>query len=183
MRMKVIVFGLSLLALTACATSGPSFSSISSPGVVLSSFETFNYLPRLGTDRSNGARTPLSSQLIQAMNHEMSARGLRLAERPDLLVDFNFVSREGISVRQSPNMSMHSVQHSHWGSSRTVWAGYQSTVRQYTEGTFLVDIIDVENAALIAEASARSRMSEDINDKGQEHINSVVAGIMAQLMP
>jgi len=183
MRMKLFLSGLCALLLAGCASSGPTISTLSSPGVVLSSFETFNYLPRLGTDRANGARTPLSSRLIEAMNHEMAARGLRLADRPDLLIDFNFVSREGIQVRQSPNMSMHSVHRSHWGSSRSVWAGYQTTVRQYTEGTFLVDIIDVENAALIAEAAARKRMSQDIIEMDQAAINSLVAGIMAELMP
>ena len=182
MLKRAFVFGLCLLALTGCATSGPSFSAISSPGVDFSSFETFNYLPQLGTDRANGVRTPLSSRLIEAMNHEMSARGLRLDERPDLWVDFNFVSRDGIRVRQSPNMGMSSVHRSHWGSSRSVWASYQTTVTQYTEGTFLVDIIDVENAALIAEASARTRMSRDIHDMDQADINAVVKGIMAELM-
>ncbi|MBT8075806.1 MAG: DUF4136 domain-containing protein, partial [Gammaproteobacteria bacterium] len=171
------------LALTACATSGPTVSAISSPGVDLTSFKTFNYLPRLGTDRANGARTPFSARLIEAMNHEMAVRGLRLAESPDLLVDFNFVTREGIRVRQSPNMSMHSVNRSHWGSSRSVWAGYQTTVRQYTEGTFLVDIIDVENAALIAEASARSRTSPGFNEMDQAALNAMVASLMEQLMP
>ena len=183
MRKNILLSGLFALLLVGCASSGPRVSAISSPGGDLSAFETFNYLPRLGTDRANGARTPLSSRLIEAMNHEMSARGLRLADRPDLWVDFNFVSREGIQVRQSPSMSMHSVQRSHWGSSRSVWAGYQTTVRQYTEGTFLVDIIDVENATLIAEAAARKRMNQDIGDMDQAAINGLVAGIMAELFP
>jgi len=183
MRKNVLLSGLCALLLVGCASSGPTVSAISSPGVDLTSFESFNYLPRMGTDRANGVRTPLSSRLMEAMNHEMAARGLRLSERPDLLIDFNFVSREGIQVRQSPSMSMHHVQRSHWGSSRSVWAGYQTTVRQYTEGTFLVDIIDVENASLIAEAAARKRMSQGIGDMDQEAINSLVAGIMTELSP
>ena len=113
----------------------------------------------------------------------MAARGLRLSDRPDLLIDFNFVSREGIRVRQSPNMSMHHVQRSHWGSSRSVWTGYQTTVQQYTEGTFLVDVIDVENAALIAEAAATKRMSQNVIEMDQAAINSLVAGVMAELFP
>lgn len=80
-------------------------------------------------------------------------------------------------------MSMHSVHRSHWGSSRSVWAGYQTTVRQYTEGTFLVDVIDVENAALIAEATARKRMRQDITGMDQATINDLVADIMTELMP
>lgn len=171
------------LVLAGCASSGPTISAAQSPGIDFSQFETFNYLPRLGTDRANGARTTLSSRLIEAMNHEMSTRGLRLSDTPDLVVDFNFVSRDGIQVRQSPNMSMSSVHRSHWGRSYTVWGGYQTTVRQYTEGTLLIDIIDLENASLIGEGAAQGRSLGDMRDLDQAEINQVVADVMAQLMP
>ena len=183
MRKNFLLSGLCALLLIGCASSGPRVSAISSPGVDLAGFETFNYLPNLGTDRAGGARTPLSSRLMEAMNHEMAARGLRLSDRPDLLIDFNFVSREGIRVRQSPNMSRHSVHRSLWGSSRSGWSGYQTTVRQSTEGTFLVDVIDVENASLIAEAAATKRMNQNVIEMDQAAINSMIAGIMAELMP
>jgi hypothetical protein len=169
--------------LTACATSGPTISAAQSPGINFGEFESFNYLPTLGTDRSNGARTTLSSRLIEAMNHEMATRGLRLSDTPDLLVDFNFVTREGIQVRQSPNMSMSSVHRSHWGRSYTVWGSYSTTVRQYTEGTLLIDIIDLENASLIGEGAAQGRSLGDMRDLDQGEINRIVADVMGQLMP
>ncbi len=182
MKKAVIAIFLSAL-LTACAASGPTISVARSPGIDFSQFETFNYLPRLGTDRANGARTALSNQLIEAMNHEMSTRGLRLSDTPDLVVDFNFVTREGVQVRQSPNMGMSSVHRSHWGRSYSVWTGYQTTVRQYTEGTLLVDIIDLENASLIGEGAAQGRSIGNSRDFTQEDVNQMVADIMAQLMP
>lgn len=170
------------LFLAACASSGPTISAAKSPGADLTQFSTFNYLPRLGTDRGNGARTPLSNQLIEAMNHEMSMRGLRLSDNPDVVIDFSFVSRDGIQVRQSPNNSA-SVRRSHWGRSYSVWAGYSTTVRQYTEGTLLIDLIDVENASLIGEGVAQGRSIADMRSLSQEDINGVVADIMAQLSP
>lgn len=183
--MKNALFALlvSTLILTGCASSGPTISAAQSPGIDFSQFETFNYLPRLGTDRSNGARTTLSNRLIEAMNHEMSTRGLRLSDTPDLVVDFNFVTREGIQVRQSPNMGMSSVHRSHWGRSYSVWGGYSTTVRQYTEGTLLIDIIDLENASLIGEGAAQGRSISDMNNLDQADINALVADVMAQLMP
>ncbi len=182
MKKQILILGVLCLGLAACASSGPTISASTSPDVSLSGFETFNYMPRLGTDRPNGTRTPLSSRLIEAMNHEMSQRGLRLSDTPDLVVDFNFVTREGINVRTTPSMSMHSVHRSHWGRSYSVWGGYQTTVRQYTEGTFLIDLIDLENALLMAEGSAQGR-SLNMNEMPQEDVNAVVADIMAQLMP
>ena len=183
MKNAFLILVVAAFTLVGCASSGPTISAARSPGVDFSQFETFNYLPRLGTDRTNGARTPLSNQLIEAMNHEMSARGLRLSDTPDILVDFNFASREGIQVRQTPNMSMSSVHRSHWGRSYSVWAGYSTTVRQYTEGTLLIDLIDLENASLIGEGAAQGRSMGNMRDLDQSEINQIVADVMAQLVP
>ena len=180
---QLITLMLAAALLAGCASSGPTISAARSPGIDFTQFETFNYLPRLGTDRANGARTALSNQLIEAMNHEMSTRGIRLSDTPDLVVDFNFVTRDGIQVRQSPNMGMSSVHRSHWGRSYHVWAGYQTTVRQYTEGTLLIDIIDLENASLIGEGAAQGRQIGDMRALEQDDINQLVADIMSQLMP
>lgn len=182
MKKQILILGVLCLGLAACASSGPTISASASPDVNLSDFETFNYMPRLGTDRPNGTRTPLSSRLIEAMNHEMSQRGLRLSDTPDLVVDFMFVTQERVDVRTTPSHSM-SAHRSHWGRHYSVWPTYQTTVRQYTVGTFLIDLIDVENAALIAEGAAQGRMLSDMQSMPQGDVNAVVADIMAQLMP
>jgi hypothetical protein len=180
-RLKVL-FLLLLAVLSGCASSGPTISAAQSPGIDFSQFESFNYLPRLGTDRSNGARTMLSNRLIEAMNHEMSTRGLRLSDTPDLVVDFNFHSRQGVQVRQTPNMGT-TMSRSHWGRPYSVWGGYSTTVRQYEEGTLLIDIIDLQNASLIGEGAAQGRSISDLNNLDQEEINALVADVMARLMP
>ena len=182
MKRFLVMLGVLCLALAGCSASGPTISAAQSPGVDFSQFETFNYMPILGTDRANGTRTPFSNRLIEAMNHEMSVRGLRLSDYPDLWVDFNFAAQERIDIRQTPNMSW-SAHRSHWNHRYSVWAGYQTTVRQYTEGTFLVDIVDVRNATLIGEGAAQGRMRQELRDIPQEDINAVMANIMAELMP
>ena len=86
-------------------------------------------------------------------------------------------------TRQSPSMSMSSVHRSHWGRSYSVWGSYQTTVRQYTEGTLLIDIIDLEEASLIGEGAAQGRSIGNMRDLDQDDINQLVADVMAQLMP
>ncbi|MBT8060434.1 MAG: DUF4136 domain-containing protein, partial [Gammaproteobacteria bacterium] len=78
--------------LAACA-SGPNIVSNVSPGVDFRNFETYNFMQPLGTDRS-GARTPLSSRLMESMNREMAARGLTRSDNPDLLIDFNVFTQD-----------------------------------------------------------------------------------------
>jgi hypothetical protein len=77
---------------------------------------------------------------------------------------------------------MHSVHRSHWsrGCCNT-WPTYQTTVRQYTQGTLLIDLIDPSANALIAEGAARSRLrSSEIT---RQQSDDVVGQIMADMLP
>jgi len=155
------------------------------PGTELSGFETFNFLQPLGTDRDNGARTPMSSMLADAMTRELTTRGLTQSDSPDLMVDFFVTTEDRMDVRTtrtSSMHSMHSVHRSHWGrSSFSTWPTYQTTVRQYTQGTLLIDLIDPAANALVAEGAARSRLSSD--QVSRQQINDIVSQIMTEMMP
>ncbi|NNK34343.1 MAG: DUF4136 domain-containing protein [Xanthomonadales bacterium] len=161
--------------LAACA-SGPNIVSNVSPGVDFRNFETYNFMQPLGTDRS-GARTPLSSRLMESMNREMAARGLTRSDNPDLLIDFNVFTQERLDVRQTP--TTHTVHRSHWHRGWSTWPTYQTTVRQYTEGSLLIDLIDPRAATLIAEGAATSRIrNQDLN---QKDIDNVVAEVLNRI--
>lgn len=172
------------LGLAGCASTGPTVTTHTSPGADLSQFVTFGYVPRLGTDRSE-ARSGFSQRLIASVNHELTRRGMELSTDPELMIDFNFVTRDGVNVRQIPNSSMMSVHRAHWHQPVGVWTGYRTTVTQYTEGTLLVDFIDVQNNQLVAEGAARGRSTNSINtnDFTQGKIMTVIAQIMDELMP
>ncbi len=161
------------VVLAACA-SGPSIVSNVSPGVDFRNFETYNFLQPLGTDRS-GARTPMSSMLMASMDREMAARGLSRSDDPDLLIDFNVFTQERLDVRQTP--TTHTVHRSHWHRGGwSTWPTYQTTVRQYTEGSLLIDLIDPRANALIAEGSATSRIRNQ--DKTQSDFDEIVAQVL-----
>ncbi len=165
--------------MTACA-SGPTIVGNVNPGTDFRVFETYGFIQPLGTDRSSGARTPLSTRLMDSMSREMTARGLSRSENPDLLIDFIVATEERVDVRQTPTNTVH---RSHWGTGFSTWPTYQTTVRQYTEGTFLVDLIDVNNAMLIGEAAASGRMRQELRDFDQDQVNQVMSDIMNQLLP
>lgn len=170
---KFILMAFTFVLLAACA-SGPNIVSNTTPGTDFRAFETYNFLPQLGTDRSNGARTPMSSVLMAAMEDEMESRGMRKSDDPDLLVDFNVWSVDRVDVRSTPT---HSVHRSHWHRGWSTWPTYSTTVRQYTEGSLLIDLIDPRNGTLVAEAGATQRISE--NSLDQARANELVAQLMA----
>ena len=185
MRKLSIFASLLALVLAGCAASGPTIMVNTAPGTDLSGFETFNFLQPLGTDRDNGARTPMSSMLADAMTRELTTRGLTQSDSPDLMVDFFVTTEDRMDVRTTRNSSMHSVHsvhRSHWGrSSFSTWPTYQTTVRQYTQGTLLVDLIDPAANALIAEGAAQNRISS--NELTRQQAGDIVAQIMTEIMP
>lgn len=161
------------LLLSACA-SGPTITANTNPGTDFTAFQTYNFFQPLGTDRSGGARTPLSSHLIVSMEREMRARGLTKSESPDLLVDFTVSAIDRVDVRSTPS---HSVHRSHWNRSFSTWPTYSTTIRQYTEGSLIIDLIDPKANRLVAEGAATSRISS--TEFTQQQIDDVVAQVMA----
>ena len=172
--MKKLFLMLFVLALLTACASGPTIVSSTTPGTDFRAFETYNFFPHLGTDRSNGARTPMSSVLMAAMEDEMEARGLRKSDDPDLLIDFNVWSVDRVDVRTTPT---HTVHRSHWNRGWSTWPTYSTTVRQYTEGSLLIDLLDPRDGSLVAEAAATERISE--NSLDQARANELVGKLMA----
>ena len=171
------------LVLAGCAASGPTIMVNTVPGADLSGFETFNFLQPLGTDRDNGARTPMSSMLMAAMTRELTNRGMTQSDSPDLLVDFFVTTEDRMDVRTTRTSSMHSthsVHRSHWGrSSFSTWPTYQTTVRQYTQGTLLVDLIDPAANALVAEGAAQNRIRS--NEITRQQADDIVGQVMVEI--
>jgi len=180
--MKKLQFVLSVLVflLAGCAASGPTISVNSAPGTDLSAFRTWNFIQPLGTDRSNGTRTPLSTMLMSSVSSEMAARGLTQSDSPGMLVDFFVTTEERMDVRQTPNSSMSTMHRSNWNRGFSTWPTYQTTVRQYTQGTLLIDLIDPAQNVLLAEGAAQDRLRS--GEISQQQANDVVGQIMASML-
>ena len=165
------------ILLSACA-SGPTIVGNTNPGTDFSAFKTYNFFQPLGTDRSGGVRTPLSSRLISSVNRELISRGMSLSDSPDLLVDFVVSAEDRIDVRSTPS---HTVHRSHWNRGFSTWPTYNTTVRQYTEGSLIIDLIDPATNTLVGEGGAQNRISS--TEFTQQQIDEIVSKVMSQLMP
>ena len=180
MRKLLFIASALVLILTGCA-SGPTITVNTAPGADLSNIRTFNFMQQLGTDRDNGARTPMSMMLMNSMSREMASRGLKQSDSPDMLVDF-FVTTEARMDVRTTGSSMHSVHRSNWHRGCcTTWPTYRTTVRQYTQGTLLIDLINPSANALLAEGAAGERLRS--NEVSQKQMDDVVSQIMADMMP
>jgi hypothetical protein len=179
MRKLLLIASTLALVLVGCASSGPTITVNSAPGTNLSNFQTFNFMQPLGTDRDNGARTPMSTMLMSSVSRELTSRGLTQSDSPDILVDFFVTTEDRMDVRTTGS-SMHSVHRSHWSRRCcTTWPTYQTTVRQYTQGTLLVDLIDPAANALVAEGAAQNRIRS--NELTRQQVDDIVGQVMADI--
>lgn len=177
--MKKLFLAICFLALllAGCA-SGPTIVANTNPGTDFSAFKTYNFFQPLGTDRAGGVRTPLSSRLVSSMNRALISRGMSLDDEPDLLVDFVVSTEDRIDVRTTPT---HSVHRSHWNRGFSTWPTYNTTVRQYTEGTLIIDLIDPATNTLVGEGAAQNRITN--TNFTQQELDEIVNTIMSELMP
>jgi uncharacterized protein YceK len=173
MKKIFLLIVIQAILLSACA-SGPTIVANTNPGTDFRVFQTYNFFQPLGTDRAGGARTPLSTRLMAAMEGEMDQRGLTRSASPDLMIDFTVSAVDRVDVRSTPS---HTVHRSHWNRGFSTWPSYSTRVRQYTEGSLIIDLINPRSNSLVAEGAASSRISD--SNFTQQQIDDVVAQVMA----
>jgi hypothetical protein len=180
------VYGLAIVmvyALLAGCASGPRIITNVDPSANLQSFQTFDFMQPLSTDR-DGVRSLLSTHLIEATTRELENAGMRRdTESPQLLVNFFVSTRETIETRSVPTssasmMSYRRGRYSPWGS----YSFSTSTVEvvQRTEGTINVDLVDVSRNQLVWEGAAIGRVTDRTRRDLEQTVNSAIAEIFAR---
>jgi hypothetical protein len=170
-----VAFAAAML-LASCASSPKIFVN-QDPNADFSKFKTYNYEPVLGTDERKGYRGIVSSNLVDAMNREMQARGYTLAENPDLLINFYVHTEEKIQTTQSPSMGGY---YGYRGGYYGAYGGYDTTVTQYTQGTLNIDIINNSTDTLLWEGVTIGRITDKVRENVQGAVNKAVPEIMAK---
>ena len=179
-RRRLLLAGslLSLLAMTGCA-SGPTIRSNADQSVDFARFQTFNFMQPLSTDRE-GYQSFISRDLMAAAERELVSRGLRRTDtNPDLLVNFSANLDQRLRVTQTPQSSMGAFG-SHRRGFYSTWPNYRTDVRQYTQGTLVVDVIDASRMQLVWEGLATSRITQSRADNIGPVINEAMRDIFAQ---
>ena len=174
--MQKILLTTALALLLAGCASAPRVATNTNPAANFSGFATYNFMQPLSTDRS-GVQTPLSATLVEAMSAEMANRGFTRSNNPDLLINFFVITEERMDVRQVPTAgSFHGYRRNRY---RT-WPSYRTEVRQYTQGTLAVDVVDTAQNMLAWEAVAQQRVGRSATGITQEQANEVMAHVMAE---
>lgn len=166
-----------MLLLGACAST-PRVSTVRSPEADFSRYATFAFHDPLGTDRDDGTGTILSEALKQATRLQLESGGYRYAEEaPDLRVNFFVETKEVIEGIQRPGVGFgYGIYHRHYG----VWADYETDIRQFTEGSLHIDVVDAARDQLVWEGVAQQRLRDDDFTFELDRVRSAVQRVFAQ---
>lgn len=116
----------------------------------------------------------LARRIEQALRENLLAAGLSASENPDLLVNFYTVVHDELQVTETQVPTLVTFRRGY-----TVWNTYETDVRQVTEGTLLVDIVDGKSKRLIWEGSAHGVVSRGNVDRNHKKIDQAVAKMLA----
>lgn len=169
----------SLLALAACV-SAPRVASQADPGADFSRYRSFAFYTPLALEQ-NGYTTITSNRIRAAVRAQMEARGYAFDEAdPDLWVNLNAYLQDKTRVTTMPE-----VDYDYYYSYRA--RGYvavpywrdRTDVRQYTEGTLNVDLVDARRKQLVWEGIAVGTVGRADAQRRGEQIDAAVAAIFA----
>ncbi len=183
MKRLCIASAAALTMLAACE-SGPTIRSNLDPAANLSSYKTYMFAEKVGTDRS-GFSTPISSYFKESIRREMDARGYKYVEGgpADLLINFNANAREKVDTRTTPRATF-GFGYGYYGYRGGLYGAAAfppevETVR-YKTGTANVDVVDLSRKQVAWEGIAEARLTKKMMNDPRTAISEVITEMFMQ---
>jgi hypothetical protein len=181
---NILIAGAAALTMLAGCESGPKIRSNVDPAANLSSYKTYTFPDKVGTDRP-GYSTPISSYFKESIRREMDARGYKYVEggQADLLVNFNANSQENVDVRTTPG-STYGYGYGYYGYRGGLYgaAAFPPEVQtvRYKTGTANVDVVDMARKQVVWEGIAEARLTDKMMKDPRTAISGVITEMFAQ---
>lgn len=118
-------------------------------------------------------------RILNAIDAELTTKGITKSENPDLLVNIFTKSRQQVDVNQFNAGWGYGWG---WGWNPWMWGGRSTTVSTTTEGTLYIDLIDARKKELIWQGEGVGVLTQNINKK-EERIKEFVKKILEKYPP
>ena len=170
-----------LLALAGCAETQRQVRSDYDRTANFNSYRTFDFYSEAGRSPTGGDYSTLVAQRIRAASErEMAARGYVRAENPDLLVNFRVTVKNIQKVSTVPSAGPPAYQYRYGAYRGWPTYSYETWVREYDEGTLLIDLVDASRQQLVWEGAGTGRVTQKKLDNIEATVNAAVAAIFEQ---
>jgi len=168
------------IALAGCAST-PDIRYDYDRAADFSSYRTYNIMDRAGQESGGAPYESITAQRIRlAVEHEMESRGYTKATTPDIFVNFYVTVQQVQKVSQVPAAPQPVYG---YGYRRyNTWPGqhYETWVRNYNEGTLMIDVVDASTNQLVWEGVGRGRLTKSEIDNIANIASNAVAVVMSQ---
>lgn len=153
------------------ACAGPKVIANYDRAADFGAYRTYGFSAQLATD--DGDTTTLLSKFLKAAaTRELEARGYTASDEPDLVVNFNVSSQQKTEVTETPT-AYYGYRRYGWG----MGGAYETSVRQYTEGTLNVDLVDRARNELVWEGAYVGVVTDAMRENLQQTCDEAVAEV------
>jgi hypothetical protein len=168
------------ILLAGFAAPQPKIQSNYDSSVDFSRYRTYNIMPSAGRNEE-GYETLVGQSLRAAVEREMDSRGYIKDEHPDLLVNFSVTVKEVQKVSTVPTAGPPPPYYYRGGIYGT-WPAYSydTWVREYHQGTLLIDIVDAQRKQLVWEAAGTGRLKKPLTEDIDARASKAVALLFAR---
>jgi hypothetical protein len=172
-----LVAGL-LVALAGCAETQRQVRSDYDRTANFNAYRTFDFYTDAGRSPTGGDYSTLIAQRIEAaIEREMVARGYVRAQNPDLLVNFRVTVKNVQKVSTVPTAGPPAYSYRYGAYRGWPTYSYETWVRDYDEGTLLIDLVDAGRQQLVWEGAGTGRVTQKKLDNIEATVNAAVAAI------
>lgn len=158
--MKKLLLLLVLPLLGACTAASDVKSTEQAPGVDLTSYRTYNFMPGEARNEAVFRQAGVGLEEVkQAVAREMERRGYQRAEQPELWVNIGVVNEEKVQTRPGDFRVDGAPQYI--GQRTYHWQATDVPVGTYAVGTVTVDVVDARRNDLVWQGVTASTLSRD----------------------
>ncbi len=181
--MNKLLGGILLVGLLAACASGIRVNSDYDPQADFTNYKLYAWYPAKQSVPPDAYVSDLVVERIErAINDQLQLKGMQQvpAGKEQLQVRVYLVIEDKLDVQTWNASYGYNRYNDPWG-----WgAGTETTVRQYKQGTLIVDLVNAKTGRLFWRGTAESRLRRESSPQESEaRIREVVAAIMSQYPP
>ncbi len=180
--LKVILLLVLVLLIAGCAPA-VKVRSDSDPNVNFSQYKTYNFFSQLGIE-GDGYTNLMGQHFREAINAQMSARGLQLSDHPQLQINVSAATDDKVRVNTYQDPYLYGGYYGRgygggWGSPM-YYGGSTTTVSQYTVADVYIDAVDAQQHKMVWQGVASFTLSEKMQKELRQSIVNTVGEIYTQ---
>jgi hypothetical protein len=177
----IATLAVAALGLGGCA-SGPEVRGDYDKSADFGKYRTYGFVAQTSPDGGSEYRSLALQMLQKAATREMEARGYRLADSPDLAINFQGKLEEKVDVESTPAPYYGpGWGYGGWyGAPYGGWGGTEVTTRRYNVGTLVMDIVDREKRQVVFQGGVEGVVTKEMRENREASINNAVAAIFSK---